>query len=295
MTGNQAFLPPSLRNNPYFGPAKFFLSMKHLLSILLLACIQTSLFAQYFGMKNQVETSWSLGLNAGTSIVKGDVSMRQPGILVGLYAQKSLLPALDLRVQFNGGQALGLNTTASIGDSINPATAAYDSLPVYHNFRMKYYDISALLKINLNRLGTSGSENWELYALAGVGTVLYRTDVDALNANDSIYNYAERINGTNEEAVKNELNNLLDGTYETPAEQDYFNKSAAGNRVFSTMFSLGFGFNINVSERIGIGLEARYGFLGDDLLDGIQWNDDRSASEDRDALLSANLGFRINL
>lgn len=270
--------------------------MKQLLSILLFcAGMYTGLFAQYYGVKTQAETSWSIGLNAGTAMIKGDVSGRQPGLLLGLYAQKSLSPGLDMRIQLNGGQALGLNTTASIGDSINPVTLPYDSLPVFHNYRMKYYDFSVLLKINLNRLGGSGSENWELYALAGVGTLLYRTDVDARNASDSLYNYAERITGTDETTRKEELLSLLDGTYETPAEQDYLNKSAAGNRVFSTVFSVGLGFNINVSERIGIGLEGRYGFVGDDLLDGLQWNEDGSASEDRDAFISANLGLRINL
>ena len=270
--------------------------MKQLLSIfLLLAGIQTSLPAQYYGVKSQAETTWNIGLTAGISVVKGDISVRQPGLQVGLYGQKSISPALDLRLHINSGQALGLNTTVSVGDSLIPFMAPYDSLPMYHNFRMKYHDVGVLLKINLNRLGGSGSENWELYGLAGVGTLLYRTDMDLLDANGSIYNYAERVSGTDPSAIKNELLNLLDGVYETPAEQDYLNKSNLGNRAFSTMFSLGFGLNINVSERIGIGLEGRYGFVGDDLLDGLQWNADRSPSEDRDALLNATLGIRVNL
>lgn len=297
MIGSFSFFSQSGIIILYLRLAKLFVDMKHFLSLIfLLAAVHSGLFAQYYGVKQQVESSWNIGISLGTAMINGDIPNRSPGYQVGLYAQKNLSRVLDLRIQINSGQADGLSTVVSQGNTVNPAVAAYDSLPVYHNYQMKYMEASANLKININRLlSASGGESWDFYALAGVGTMLYRTDVDALNANDSTYNFAEQITATSETAIKEELEGLLDGTYETPAEQDYLNRSALGNRTFSTVFSLGGGINVNISERFGIGVEARYGFVGDDLLDGLQWNEDLTPSEDRDMLFNASLSARFNL
>ncbi|RMG27989.1 MAG: hypothetical protein D6730_06045 [Bacteroidetes bacterium] len=256
----------------------------------------TDLPAQYYGVQPQSET-WSLGLKVGNAMIKGEVQPEFPSYQVGLYGQKSLGRAVDVRLQVQGGFIYGLNGTPSAGFMNNPAwngtnnpLAAYDSLDmVYDNFRMEFYDLSFLFKLNLNRLGAYGGEGWDLYALAGVGAMLYQTKVDAYNAATADRYRFEGIAANDPRQTRQKLRELLDGEYETLAEQDYYNSSHLGKYTVNTLFTLGGGIKFMLGTHLALGLEGRYNFIGDDLLDGQQWQDSQNITPEADRLLSASL------
>ena len=262
----------------------------------------STLQAQYYGVDEPKTEDWSIGLNLGVGRIFGDVEMDLVGYYGGLYAQKSVANAVDVRLSLGIGNNSGLNITPSTGFLFNPALNgerdslhAYDStMKVYHNFRMVYWDASFLFKFNIDRLiKPSGSQNFEIYALAGVGAFFYETNVNAFDeATGMIYPY-DSLNLADPIGIKNQLKNLLDDSYETLAQRDELNSSRLGNFVFNTEFVLGFGGKVFLGEHVGLGIEGKMYFIGNDLLDGQQFLDNNEASltNDRPVNISITLDY----
>lgn len=253
------------------------------------------ILAQYYGLEENSET-WCVGLKVGHVFIQGDVAPVFPAYELGVYGQKSLGRALDIRLQVQGGQARGLDGEPTYAywannawNGTNNPDATYDSLgQVYYNYQMTHYDLSLLFKLNLNRLGAYGGEGWDLYVLGGVGALMYQTRVDALNDRNQPYEF-ERISASDPKEAKASLRDLLDGTYETPAEQDFITSSSLGDYRVNTFFSLGAGLKFMLGDHIGLGAEGRFTFINDDLLDGQQWADNQTITADTDRLISASL------
>ncbi|MEO1587685.1 MAG: hypothetical protein AAFS00_10395, partial [Bacteroidota bacterium] len=73
--------------------------------------------------------------------------------------------------------------------------------------------------------------------------------------------------------ARESLKLLVDGNYETLAERDFINSTFVGKYVFNTQFVMGLGGRYRLANDLAIGMEARYTFVGSDLLDGQQWKD----------------------
>ncbi|MEL6591309.1 MAG: hypothetical protein AAFQ68_14565 [Bacteroidota bacterium] len=254
--------------------------------------------AQYYGVSPSVVGEWAVGAEIGTNYLLGDVPQILPGYQLGIYAQNSFSRNMDLKIMIGGGLSQGLSTTPSMGFRNNTALNGeqdsvyfYDSTQqVYHNYQMQHFAVSGAVKFNLNRaFSSNGGDNWDLYLTLGLNLMLYETRVNTYNESTfEIYDYSQ-ITATDPAEVRAQLTELLDGTYETLAQQDLLNDTRLGNRVFRSSAFGGLGFRIRVGDHVGIGLEGRYHLITDDLLDGQQWTDDNQASVTSDALMTGGL------
>lgn len=279
-----------------------------LLSLCLVGTLSLSAQVGYYGVEKTTPLRWSLGLKLGTSAVRGDVT---PDISnsyqVGLSLQKQVSRVIDFRLQLHNGKSQGLDTEVSTGIKYNKALngtpdrseflVAYDTLnpAVYHNYSMEYFDASIQLKVNLNRLfSPSGNDTWDLYVFGGLGTMLYASWINALDENNQIYDYAN-IEVTGSDAIRAALIDMRDDTYETYIDQDVINKTGIGDYAIISTFMVGTGFRIKLSDHWAVGLEGRYTYTRDDLLDGQEWKNDNTLpetlalSETLDAHLSGSL------
>jgi len=274
-----------------------YLKIRYLVSLSLLI-LSSQLQAQYYGVNPSVVGEWAVGLQIGSNYMRGDVSQVLPGYEIGVYAQNSFSRTMDLKIMIGGGLVQGLGTTRSNSFFNNSALNGeqdslyfYDSTQqIFHNFQMQHFSVSGALKINLNRLvAPNGGDSWDLYLMAGLNFMLYETRINVYNESTfETYDYTQ-ISATDPVEVRSQLNELLDGTYETLAQQDRLNNTQIGNRTFRSSFLGGLGFRIRATDHVAIGLEGRYNFLLDDLVDGQQWDEDNVSSFDNDHLITAGL------
>ncbi|MEL6673779.1 MAG: hypothetical protein AAFR61_16355 [Bacteroidota bacterium] len=270
---------------------------------LCLSLLPVTLPAQYYGVSEGGGRDWAVGLNLGLNTVQGDVDPDGPGYQAGLTLTRRMSPAFDIQFMLQGGRSQGLNLQRRTGILNNSAYFNFEDSTfiypldsgVYHNFRMQFYDGSVFAKINLNRLGGSGSENWDAFVGLGLGLFFYRTFVNVYNeAEDATYAY-DSITGTSSLDIKAQLQAIMDNTYETPGQRDFVNGNQLGQYAFTTSVSLIGGFRIKLSDRLHLGLNGRMIFVGDDLLDGQQWTEENGLSATRDKLGSAFLTLDFGL
>ena len=261
-----------------------------------------SIFGQYYGVENPIAENWSVGINIGVSGLMADVQTDLIGYQGGFYVQKLISPSLDVRLGFDLGSNTGLDVMPSQGFRFNSALNGerdsmrfYDStMKVFHNYRMSYRQISFLFKWNLNRaFSPTGSEKYDLYALAGISAYFYKTQTNVFDERTGeIYPY-ESINLADPLGVKYQLKNLLDTSYETLAQQDNLNSTRFGNYIYNPSFVIGFGGRYKLTEDIALGLEGKMQFIGDDLLDGQQFleTNEQSLNNDRPFRVAITLDY----
>ncbi|MEL6626121.1 MAG: hypothetical protein AAFQ83_05995 [Bacteroidota bacterium] len=237
----------------------------------------------YFGAINSTSYDrWALGLNLGTLWVQGDIQPQVPGYQVGVYAQKSIQRPFDIRFSFNWGQASGQDLSPTDGLRFNPifnsptdTTSQFDStMAIFQNYQMTAMDVALEFKLNLNRVFlTNSGDNWDAYVLAGMGILLSLTRMDIYDDQAGvIYDYST-VPTDDLQKARESLKLLVDGNYETLAERDFINSTFVGKYVFNTQFVMGLGGRYRLANDLAIGMEARYTFVGSDLLDGQQWKD----------------------
>lgn len=274
-----------------------YLKIRYLVSLSFLI-LSLQVQAQYYGVNPSVVGEWAVGLQLGSNYLRGDVPQVLPGYEIGVYAQNSFSRTMDLKIMIGGGLAQGLGTERSGGFRSNTALNGvqdsvyfYDSTQqVFHNYQMQHFSLSGVIKINLNRLiAPNSGESWDLYLMAGLNFMLYETRLNVYNESTfETYDYTQ-ITASDPVELRSQLNEILDGTYETLAQQDILNDTQIGNRSFRSCFLSGIGFRIRATEHFAIGLEGRYHFILDDLLDGQQWNNDNTNSLNNDHLITAGL------
>ena len=193
----------------------------------------------------------------------------------------------------------GANNVVSIVSSTTGLPASsFDK--VFYNYQIKVSEATLQALLTLNNIQfhkTNTSMN--IYGIAGIGAAIYETRVNALNGTTK-YNfnaltdpsYADR-----KDFIKNLKNNVLDNTFETPAER---NTSANDNgSTFRPLGTFGIGFAYKLNDKINIAFEDRWSVTRDDLLDGQRWqahpNGDAAQTRDFDTYNYMSLGLNINL
>ncbi len=150
--------------------------------------------------------------------------------------------------------------------------------------------IEVPIYINPNRLNNS----WHIGVFAGFGIGWYHVDVDQRNGLGNAYDYAgpdfNDIPNLSESDVISLLEREWDGDYETAA--DGFDDQQYLNNIMPT-FGLELGY-ISLKD-VTVGLKYRVTLSGEDLLDGIQWENDNSQSSDNDILHFPGIFLKWNI
>ena len=123
--------------------------------------------------------------------------------------------------------------------------------------------------------------------------------MDALD--DGGNTYAAAFNGLTQgtyetrKDTRKALRDILDGDYETPAQNQGDRRPKLFGDTFKPSGNIGLGVAIKLSNRINIAIEDRVTFIKDDLLDGQQWAEQGNLTGDFDSYNYATIGLNFNL
>jgi hypothetical protein len=233
---------------------------------------------------------WEIGVKVGTPTVSGDVPSVFPTFGFGAHVRKAFGYVFSMRLEYLHGTAKGLHWLGASNYGKNTAwtnngyvarrvSAAGDRLPevdkIFYNYKTVINDLSLQGMVTLNNLRFHKSKTGiNFYGFAGVGASVYETNINALNGG-ARYNFNSIANGThaNRKDKKNELNNLLDDSYETPADNQGDRRPKLFGNTLKPSGTVGAGVAIRLSKRINLAIEDRHTFVKDDLLDGQRWQE----------------------
>ena len=281
---------------------------------------------------------WEIGIKGGLFQVSGDIPAKflSPGF--GIHVRKAFGYVFSLRLEYIYGIGKGYHFRATNNYAKNPAwgvgitdpsqrynapmaitgaggvrtivssvtgalpTTAWDQ--VYYNYKTNVQDLSIEGIVTLNNIRFHKSKTgFNIYGIAGVGASIYDTKVNALDG-ASKYDF----NSINEAAYKNRKsflkdmrNNVLDNTFETPAENQGDRRPKLFGDTFKPSGTVGMGiaFKLDKKNRINLAIEDRWTFIKDDLLDGQRWQEhawgDAVLTRDFDSYNMLSVGLNINL
>jgi OmpA-OmpF porin, OOP family len=274
---------------------------------------------------------WEVGLKVGMFRVNGDVaSQMAPGF--GIHVRKAFGYVFSARLEYIYGIGKGLDWTSNNnfgknsaweGNSVatrysaplrtdpGPVISTMAAVggspnttfePVFYNYKTKVQDLSLQGVLTLNNIRFHKAKTGLVfYGLGGLGFTIYDTKVNALNGNTK-YNFASITTGNvykNRKDTKSALKNLLDDSYETPAQNDGNRRAKLGGNTLRPSFTVGGGIAYKLSNKVNLALEDRVTVIKDDLLDGQQWQEqpwgDATLSSNFDTYNMLSLGVNINL
>ena len=183
---------------------------------------------------------------------------------------------------------------------------------VFYNYKTKLQDLSLQGIFTFNNVRFHKAKTGLIiYGGGGIGASLYRTKVNALDANNQPYRAL--FNATQAKLaagdpykirkdIRSDLKNGMDDTYETDAQSNRGTRSTvpgidgktikpSGNILAGIAFKLG--------KRINLAIEDRFTFVKTDLLDGQQWQEqpesDAAQTRDFDSYNYASVRLNFNL
>ncbi len=259
---------------------------------------------------------WEVGVKAGLFTINGDVTSR-PSYGLGAHIRKAFGYLFSARLSYMQGIGKGLNWQPSTNYSRNLAWADRYSRAagnvVYYNYRATVHDVALEGIFTFNNIRFHKAKSGiNLYALVGVGAMMYDTHVNALNDQGNgvtnpfdpalkyAFNGVPQTNWDDRKDTKDALKDLLDDTYETQAE----NEAGTRRRKFAgstlrPVGHIGAGLAFKLSNRVNLALEDRLTITKDDLLDGQRWAEQVSGqpvlTPDYDTYNHLTLGLNINI
>ena len=280
---------------------------------------------------------WEIGIKGGLFQVSGDIPAKflSPGF--GVHVRKAFGYIFSLRLEYMYGIGKGYHFRANGNYAKNPAwganipsiaqrysaprtlpagpgaslvnvssvtglipTAPFDQ--VYYNYKSIVQDLSLEGIITLNNIRFHKAKtSINMYAIGGIGGTIYDTKVNALNGTTK-YDFnsiAQAPYKTRQTFLKNMRNNVLDESFETPAENQGDRRPKLFGDTFKPSATIGAGIAYKLSNRINIALEDRWTFIKDDLLDGQRWQEhawgDAVLTRDFDSYNFLSLGLNINI
>jgi hypothetical protein len=257
-----------------------------------------------------------VGVKVGAPTIIGDVPGTFPTFGFGVHVRKSLGYALSLRAEYINGTATGQSWQAASNYQKNSAWTSTGYVPnritqsgdrldaldrVYYNYQTKINDLSLQAIFNFSNIRFhTAKTKMGLYAIAGIGVTAYESNVNALNGNAK-YNFNNIASGTydNRKDVRNAIRDILDDSYETPADNSENTRMKMFGKTAAFHGTLGMGISVRLSRRLNLALEDRITFVKDDLLDGQRWAEqptgDAGMTRNFDSYNFLSLGLNINL
>ena len=226
---------------------------------------------------------WELGFKVGNSSVSGDIRSRLPNLGLGVHVRKAFGYVFSMRLEYDWLNARGLNFAASDGFRRNPVLSQIYTSPagvllqnsIFYNYKTNIENLGLHGIVTLNNIRFHKSKTGiNFYGFGGIAGVAYVAKYDALNSNGLPYDFTGITSATypNRKSTIKALKNLLDGKYETRAEQDPL-QPKLGNRPFKVAFEVGVGTQIKLNNKFNIAIEDKLTAPKTDLLDGQQWQE----------------------
>ncbi|HRG64280.1 MAG TPA: OmpA family protein [Saprospiraceae bacterium] len=263
------------------------------------------------------KNAWELGVHAGHFFIDGDVDRTIPGGYgLGLHLRKAIHYSFSIRADLFYGSATGLEpqrwTHASVGEPVGGGLIEKEYLPYAnnadgwfpsHKTTQVYGVMQGVLNIG-NILFHQKNNKWNWYWTLGVGLSSHKTKLDLLDGNNQPYLNLLTTSGYSEEKfntkkgrgeIKDALNKIYDGTYETegPKKAGIFRLGDETN--IHVMFTSSVGVSRKLSKRINLGIEHQVMATDNDYLDGIRFRSEDDLSADVDLEHYTNLRLAINL
>ena len=291
---------------------------------------------------------WEVGVSTGIFTVSGDVSsvpLTAPNF--SLHVRKSFGYVFSLRLQYLNTVGKGQNWKASSNfvendawitngyyapwrTSAGPIVAAtqvagsYVTRPngttdkIFYNYKTKVQDLGLQGIFTVNNIRFHKSKTAIIiYGGGGIGGTLYKTFVNALDANSKPYtaNFLATYNSSlntsanvysKRKEIRKSLKAYMDDTYETKAESHLPNATSGtgvrpgiNGNTFKPSGTVLAGVAFKLSNRINLAIEDRWTFIKDDLLDGQRWQEQAAGSpvqtRDFDSYNYASIGLNFNL
>ena len=270
---------------------------------------------------------WEIGIKVGAFQVSGDIPAKflSPGF--GAHVRKAFGYIFSMRLEYMYG--IGKGQHWRIAENYKKNTPLYDAGyfapyrtpagpiqyvsklgvgqradPVFYNYKTVVQDLSLEGVVTLNNVRFHKSKTgFNVYGFAGIGGSIYDTKVNALNSknNNLKYDYSTIAQSpyTDRRSKLKELKNLLDDSYESPAENHGERRPKLFGDTFKPSGTVGMGVAFKLSNRLNLALEDRWTFIKDDLLDGQRWQEhawgDAVQTRDFDSYNYLSLGLNINL
>jgi outer membrane protein OmpA-like peptidoglycan-associated protein len=279
---------------------------------------------------------WEIGIKGGLFQVSGDIPAKfiSPGF--GLHVRKAFGYIFSLRLEYIYGigkgyafrqaenyaknPAWGVNITDPgkrysapkavtgiggvrqiVSSTTGLATTPFDK--IFYNYKTNVQDLSIEGVVTLNNIRFHKSKTgFNIYGFAGVGGTVYDTNVDALDNGNAKYNFnaiTQAAYKDRKSFLKDMRNNVLDGSFETPAENQGDRRPKLFGDTFKPSGTVGVGIAFKLSNRLNLAFEDRWTFIKDDLLDGQRWQEhawgDAVLTRDYDSYNFLSVGLNINL
>lgn len=244
---------------------------------------------------------WTFGLNAGLAYQSSDVKAKLDGFGFGatlgknIFYQPGAPLAFDLRGRFLYTRQYGLNALRSYDIQNNLALNGtrlldYTTYPtgleeprgfVFQNHETTTAELGLEGLITLNQLRERTGVHVGLFGGIGLDWFKAQTDQADVNGTEYFDAYAKIDETRSTSSIRNELERILDGNYETIADGNKENGS------LKFMPSLGVELGLQLSPRFLVYGGHRVTFSGTDALDG-----ERFADPNNDLYHYTNLGLR---
>ena len=275
---------------------------------------------------------WEIGLKGGMFAISGDVPGQTPTFGFGAHVRKAFGYVFSLRLEYLYGVGKGLHWLSANNYGRNPAWAPNYTAPlliingatnqpafqntetggfllpgqsldrVFYNYKTKVQDLSLQGVVTLNNIRFHKAKTgFNLYGFGGIGATVYDVDINALNESGNPYDFSSIADGTHKtrKDTRDDLKDLLDDTYETPADNHGDRRPKLFNKTLKPTATAGVGIAFKLSNRLNLALEDRVTFTKDDLLDGQRWQEadlgTPSLTRDFDSYNFLSIGLNINI
>jgi len=269
---------------------------------------------------------WEVGVKVGAFTVSGDVPAVFPTPGFGVHVRKAFGYVFSARLEYIYGIGKGLSWLPAENYANNTAWNTNYNAPiidvnggpllgsngglvsgtnplreVYYNYKTQTQDLSIQGVFTLNNIRFHKSKTGiNLYGFAGVGGTVYNTKVNALNGGTP-YDFSTISGGVykNRKDTRKALRDLLDNSYETPAQAQGDRRPKLFGNTFKPSGTVGAGLAFKLSKRLNLAIEDRQTFIKDDLLDGQEWQEHAYGNpvltSDFDSYNYFSIGLNINI
>ncbi len=291
-----------------------------------------------YNFPSKPRNQWEIGVKGGLFQVSGDIPAQfvSPGF--GAHVRKAFGYIFSLRMEYLYGIGKGYSFREAENYAKNPAWGANIADPnqrysapqaitsvagnrqivssktgltstpferVFYNYKTKVQDLSLQAVFTMNNVRFHKSKTgFNVYGFAGVGGSIYDTKVNALDEdnNNQKYNFnsiSQASYKNRRDFIKNMKKNILDGSFETAAENQGERRPKLFGDTFKPSGTVGMGIAFKLSNRVNLALEDRWTIVKDDLLDGQRWQEqawgDAVLTRDFDSYNYMTVGLNINL